>query len=90
MKLPLSLFAIAAIAALPACNKAENQSVANRFDQATNAIANTAETIEAETENAVRATESALDNQASSFGNRVDRLDGDADRNKAAPARNAQ
>jgi hypothetical protein len=87
MKLPKSLFAVAALAA---CSAEQEQSVANRFDQATNAIANTADTIESETANAVRATESALDNQAASFSNRLDRIDGNASANKAAPVRNKQ
>ena len=73
MKLRLTIFA--AVAALAACSRQAEESVANSFDRTQNAIENTAATLEAETENATRAASAALENQAEEFGNRAEAIE---------------
>ena len=70
--LPLTL---ALIALLTACSAQEEESVEERFKRTEAAIVNTAETLEAETENAVSATENRLENQADAFENNVDAVE---------------
>ena len=67
MKLPLIL-AATAVAGLAACS--ETKSVANQFEATGNAITNTAETISSDTENATRAAENALDQEAREWQNK--------------------
>lgn len=54
-----ALLAAAALAGLAACT--ETRDVANQFEETGREIANTANTIEAATENNIRAAEDALD-----------------------------
>jgi hypothetical protein len=81
MKLPLTMLAIAALAA---CSRQAEDSVANSFDRTENAIENTAATFEAETENATRAASNALESQANEFGNRAEAVERAATTNTAA------
>jgi hypothetical protein len=69
MNRPAHILAAAALAGLAACQ--EQQSVANQFERTSNEIANTADTIEAATENNVRAAENALDQQTREWENRT-------------------
>jgi hypothetical protein len=69
MKLPAMLLALAALAA---CSRQAEESVANSFDRTENAIENTADALEAETENATRAASDALEAQANEVANRAE------------------
>jgi len=69
MKLPAMLLALAALAA---CSRQAEESVANSFDRTENAIENTAAAFEAETENATRAASDALEAQANEVANRAE------------------
>jgi hypothetical protein len=80
MKLPLALLALAALAA---CSRQAEDSVANSFDRTENAIENTAATLEAETQNATRAPGPALENQADEFANRAEAVENAATTNTA-------
>jgi len=81
MKLPLILLAAASAAALTACSRQADDSVANSFDRTEKAIQNTADTLEAETENATRAASDALEAQANEFANRADAVENAATTN---------
>jgi hypothetical protein len=69
------LLAAASVAALAACSPKADDSVANSFDRTEKAIENTADTLEAETENATRAASDALERQAGEFANRADAVE---------------
>ncbi|TMJ20156.1 MAG: hypothetical protein E6G92_10500 [Alphaproteobacteria bacterium] len=69
------LLAACAIAALAACSPKADDSVANSFDRTEKAIENTADTLEAETENATRAASDALEREAGEFANRADAIE---------------
>jgi outer membrane lipoprotein-sorting protein len=75
MKLSTTLLAIAALAALPACTRQAEDSVANQFQNTEAAIENTAAAFESEAENATRAAEAALENSADAMENRIDAID---------------
>lgn len=74
-QLPLKIPALAALAALAACSPRAEQNVAEQFDRTENAIENSAATLEAEAENATRATANALDAQANELANRADAVE---------------
>ena len=61
-----------ALLLLSACAPEEEETVEERFKRTEAAILNTAESLEAETENAVRATENQLENQADLVANSLD------------------
>ncbi len=69
------LFAIAALAALPACTQQAEDTVANQFQNTENAIENAANALEAEAGNATRAAEEALEDQADRVENSIDAID---------------
>jgi hypothetical protein len=66
------LLAAASVGALVACSPKADDSVANSFDRTEKAIENTADTLEAETENATRAASDALEREAGEFANRAE------------------
>ena len=69
MKRPALILAACALAGLAACQ--EQQSVANSFERTSNEIANTADTIEAATENNIRAAENTIDAQTREWENKT-------------------
>ena len=69
MKTRALILAAAALAALGACR--ETQSVANQFEKTGDEIVNSANTIESATENATRAAENALDQEAREWQNKT-------------------
>lgn len=69
------VLAIAAAAALAACTRQAEDSVANQFQNTQAAIENTANALETETEKATRAAEAALQNSADAAENRIDAID---------------
>ena len=62
-------FILALATLLAACGAEEEESVEDRFKRTEAAIINTAESLEAETENAVSATENRLEGQADMLEN---------------------
>jgi uncharacterized protein YcfL len=72
MKLPLLMLAPAALAA---CSSQAEQNVANQFGQTSNAIENTAASLEAEADNATRAASAALESQANEVANRAEAVE---------------
>lgn len=68
MKRPAFLLAASALAGLAGCQ--EQQSVANSFERTSNEIANTADTIEAATENSVSAVENRIDSETHEWENK--------------------
>lgn len=81
MKLSLILLAAAGAAALAGCSRQADDSVANSFDRTEKAIQNTADTLEAETENATAATANALDREADEWANRAQAVENAATTN---------
>ena len=69
MSRPAFILAVSALAGLSACQ--EQQSVANSFERTSNEIANTADTIEAATENNIRAAENTIDQQTREWENKT-------------------
>ena len=59
------------MALLIGCSAEEEETVEERFKRTEAAILNTAESLEAETENAVRAAENVLETRADAFENNV-------------------
>jgi hypothetical protein len=72
MRLPVMILATAALAG---CGSRGEQTIANQFDQTSNAIENSAAVLESETENAARAATSALEREADEYGNRVEAME---------------
>jgi len=66
--------ALAGAAALAACGQPAANSIGNDFDRATNAVAQEADAIQADTANAINAAQEALDNQTADFANRLDAM----------------
>ena len=73
----------ALIALLCACGSEEEESVEEKFRRTEALIHNTAESLEAETANAVSATENLLEKQADAFGNSLEAA-GAVDTNEVA------
>lgn len=90
MKLPITMFApAAALAALAACGPAQEQSVANHFNQVANDTQNAADRFESDAGNGVRASEQALDNQAAAFHNQADAVENRLDAVDIVPSNKA-
>jgi hypothetical protein len=86
MTLKVTLAAGAALALLAACSPAQEQSVANRFNQVETGIANTANTLENETANIAASTEREFDNRAAEFHNQADALENRIDAIDVVPS----
>jgi len=66
------LIALAGAAALAACTQQTANSIGNDFDRTSNAVAEDANALQADTANAINAAQEALDNQTADFSNRLE------------------